>query len=71
MSIKDFLTNSNVCTFEYTQKTGRNIMKIEHVMGINGSSFYKKFFEKIFESCLKNYSFYVISDERSVCVIFR
>lgn len=48
MSIKDFLTNSNVCTFEYTQKTGRNIMKIEHVMGINGSSFYKKFFEKIF-----------------------
>lgn len=70
-SIENFMLNSNFGTFEYTQKTGRNILKVKHSMGINASNFCKKFFERIFGICLKNYSFHVIYDECSVCVIFR
>lgn len=69
--IQNFMFNSDFGTFEYTQKTGRNILKVKHRMGINGSNFCKKFFERIFGICLKNYSFHVIYDECSVCVIFR
>ena len=71
ISIQNFMLNSNFGTFEYTQKTGRNIFKVKHSMGINGSNFCKKFFERIFGICLKNYSFHVIYDEYTVCVIFR
>jgi len=70
-SIENFMLNSNFGTFEYTQKTGKNILKVQHSMGVNGSKFCKKFFERIFGICLQDYSFYVISDDRSVCVIFR
>lgn len=70
-SIENFMLNSNFGTFEYAQKTGRNILKVKHSMGINGSKFCKKFFERIFDICLQDYSFHVISDDRSVCVIFR
>lgn len=69
--IENFMLNSNFGTFEYTQKTGRNILKVKHGMGINASIFCKKLFERIFGICLKNYSFHVIYDEYSVCVIFR
>ena len=71
ISIQNFMLNSNFGTFEYTQKTGRNILKVTHSMGINGSNFCKKFFERIFGICLKNYSFHIIYGEYSVCVIFR
>ncbi len=70
-SIENFMLNSNFGTFEYTQKTGRNIIKVKHSMGVNGSNFCKKFFERIFGICLKDYSFHVIYDEYTVCVIFR
>jgi hypothetical protein len=70
-SIENFILNSNFGTFEYTQKTGRNIIKVKHSMGINGSNFCKKFFERIFGICLNDYSFHIIYDEYSVCVIFR
>ena len=71
ISIENFILNSNFGTFEYIQKTGRNILKVKHSMGVNGSDFCKKFFERIFGICLQDYSFHVISDDRSVCVIFR
>ena len=70
-SIENFMLNSDFGTFEYTQKTGRNILKVKHSMGVNGSKFCKKFFERIFGICLHDYSFHVISDDHSVCVIFR
>lgn len=70
-SIENFMLNSDFGTFEYTQKTGRNILKVKHSMGVNGSTFCKKFFERIFDICLPDYSFHIISDDRSVCVIFR
>lgn len=70
-SIENFMFNSNFGTFEYMQKTGRNILKVKHSMGLNGSNFCEKFFGRIFGICLKNYSFYVIYDEQSVCIIFR
>lgn len=70
-SIENFMLNSDFGTFEYTQKTGRNILKVQHSMGVNGSKFCKKFFVRIFGICLQDYSFHVISDDRSVCVIFR
>ena len=31
-SIENFILNSNFGTFEYTQKTGRNIIKVKHSM---------------------------------------
>ncbi len=70
-SVENFLIDSNFGKFEYVQKTGRNILKVEHSMGVNGSNFCKKFFERLFGICLKEYSFHVIFDEHSVCVIFR
>ena len=70
-SIETFLINSDFGTFEYVQKTGRNMLKVKHSMGVNGSNFCKKFFERLFGICLSDYSFHVILDENSVCVIFR
>lgn len=70
-SIEKFLKDSNLGNFEYVQKTGKNIFRVEHSSGTNGSEFFKKFFEKIFEICLKDYSFHIISNESHVCVIFR
>ncbi len=70
-SFDKFFKDSNLGTFEYVQKTGKNIFRVEHSSGTNGSEFFKKFFEKIFEICLKDYSFHIISNESHVCVIFR
>jgi len=70
-SIETFFKSSNLGTFEYVQKTGKNIFRIDHSSGTNGTEFFKKFFERIFEIYLKNYSFHIISDESHVCVIFR
>lgn len=66
-----FFQDSNFGTFEYIQKTGRNNFKVVHKSGYNGTKFLRKFFEKIFESCLKNYAYHIISNENSLCVIFR
>ena len=66
-----FFQDSNFGTFEYIQKTGRNNFKVIHKSGDNGTKFLRKFFEKIFKSCLKNYSYHIISNENSLCVIFR
>ena len=70
-SFENFLVNSDLGAFEYVQKTGKNILKVEHSMGVNGSNFCKKFFERLFKICLNDYSFHVIFDDHSVCVIFR
>lgn len=70
-SIEKFLKDSNLGNFEYVQKTGKNIFRVEHSSGTNGSEFFKKFFERIFEIYLKDYSFHIISNESHVCVIFR
>jgi len=66
-----FFRDSNFGMFEYVQKTGMNIFKVEHTSGVNGTEFLKKFFEKMFEISLKGYSFYIISNENYVCVMFR
>ncbi|QLH06854.1 hypothetical protein [Nitrosopumilus ureiphilus] len=70
-SIQKFFQDSDFGTFEYLQKTGRALIRIEHSQGFIGTEFLKKFFEKIFKVCLKDYSFYVISTESYVCVMFR
>lgn len=70
-SIKIFFKDSNLGTFEYIQKTGKNILRVENLSGTNGTKFYKLFFQKVFEAYLKNYSYYIISDESHVSVIFR
>jgi len=70
-SIKNFLINANFGTFDYSQKTGKNIVKVEHCMGENGNIFCEKFFKRLFEHCLTDYSIHVISSENFVCVIFR
>lgn len=70
-SIKIFFKDSNLGTFEYIQKTGKNILRVENLSGTNGTEFYKLFFQKVFEAYLKNYSYYIISDESHVSVIFR
>ncbi|CAD6519211.1 conserved hypothetical protein [metagenome] len=70
-SCKKFFQDTQFGTFEYVQKTGMSIFKVEHTAGINGTLFLKKFFEKIFEVVLKGFSFYVISNENYVCVMFR
>ena len=66
-----FFQDSNFGTFEYIQKTGRSSFRVEHSSGSNGTKFLKKFFEKIFNTCLKDYSVHIISDKSHVCVIFR
>jgi hypothetical protein len=66
-----FFQDSNFGMFEYTQKSGRNNFKVIHRSGVNGTKFLKKFFEKIFKLCLKNYSYHMISSENSLCIIFR
>ncbi|MGY5148553.1 MAG: hypothetical protein ACW9W3_00650 [Candidatus Nitrosopumilus sp. bin_68KS] len=66
-----FFQDSNFGIFEYTQKSGRNNFKVTHKSGDNGTKFLKKFFEKIFKSCLKNYSYHIIANENSLCIIFR
>lgn len=68
---KKFFENSDFGTFEYTQRAGRNNFKVAHKSGINGTKFLEKFFEKMFRIYLKNYSTHVISNENSLCVIFR
>ncbi len=70
-SIEDFFKDSNLGTFEYEQKAGKNIFRVEHSSGPNCTEFYKSFFKKIFEICLKNYSYHIISTESHVSVIFR
>lgn len=66
-----FFWDSNFGTFQYIQKSGRSNFKVIHKSGNNGTKFLKKLFEKIFNTCLKNYTFHIISDENSLCVIFR
>ena len=68
---KKFFKESNFGTFEYIHKTGRGNFRISHSSGNNGGIFLAKFFEKIFNICLKKYAFHIISDENSFCVIFR
>ena len=70
-TIEKFFKDSNLGTFEYVQKTGKNIFRVEHSSGTNGTEFFKKFFERIFEICLKDYSFHIISNDSHVCAIFR
>ena len=70
-SFEKFFSDSNFGTFEYAQKTGKNIFRVKHSAGINGTKFLKRFFERIFKICLKNYSFHIISNENYVCVMFR
>lgn len=70
-SIENILRNSNFGTFEYEQKTGKNFLRVKHSEGSNGTKFLKFFFENVFNICLKDYSFHIISNERYVCVIFR
>ncbi len=66
-----FFQDSNFGKFEYMQKSGRSNFKVIHELGDNGNKFLRKFFEKIFKVCLKNYSYHIISNENSLCVIFR
>lgn len=68
---KKFFQDSDFGTFEYIQRTGRSNFKVVHKSGINGTKFLKKFFEKMFRIYLKNYSIHIISNEDSLCVIFR
>lgn len=70
-SIENILRDSNFGTFEYEQKTGRNFFRITHSEGSNGTAFLKIFFKNVFDICLKNYSFHIISNESYVCVMFR
>ncbi len=70
-STENFFKDSNLGTFEYIQKAGKNILRIEHLSGTNGTEFYKLFFQKIFEIYLKNYSYHIISNESHVSIIFR
>jgi len=70
-SIEIFFKNSNLGNFEYVQKTGKNIFRVKHYLGTNGTEFFKKFYEKLFKVYLKNYSYYLISNESYVCIIFR
>lgn len=69
--IEKFLNSANFGTFEYVQQTGRSIFRINHSLGTNGTEFLKKFLKRIFESCLKYYSFHIISNESYVCIVFR
>lgn len=66
-----FFQDSNFGRFEYMRKSGRSNFKVIHKLGDNGNKFLRKFFEKIFKVCLKNYSYHIISNENSLCVIFR
>ncbi|KAF6247066.1 hypothetical protein C6990_05125 [Nitrosopumilus sp. b3] len=66
-----FFQDSNFGKFEYMQKSGRSNFKVIHELGDNGNKFLRKFFEKIFKTCLKNYSYHMISNQNSLCVIFR
>lgn len=68
---KKFFQDSDFGTFEYIQRAGRSNFKVVHKSGINGTKFLKKFFEKMFTIHLKNYSIHTISNENSLCVIFR
>lgn len=70
-SVETVLRNSNFGTFEYEQKTGRNFFRVTHSEGSNGTEFLEIFFKKVFDICLKNYSFHTISNESYVCVMFR
>ena len=70
-SIENFFIKSELGSFEYVQKTGKNIFRVKHYLGTNGTEFFKKFYEKLFKVYLKNYSYYLISNESYVCVIFR
>ena len=70
-SVENFIKNSNFGTFEYEQKTGRSFFRVEHSEGYTGTKFLKVFFERVFDICLKNYSFHIISNENYVCVMFR
>ena len=66
-----FFQDTNFGTFEYVHKTGRGNFRISHSSGNNGGIFLTKFFENIFNICLKKYTFHIISDENSFCVTFR
>ena len=68
---KKFFNDSNFGTFEYMRRTGRSSFKVRHSSGINGTKFLSKFFSRIFNTSLKNYSFHIISNNTQVCIIFR
>ena len=71
LTIENFFKDSNLGTFEYIQKAGKNILRVENLSGTNGAEFYKLFFQKVFENCLKNYSYHIIFNKSHVSVIFR
>jgi len=70
-SIENILNASDFGTFEHEQKTGKHFIRVKHYEGHNGTEFLKLFFESVFNICLQDYSFHVLSDECCVCVIFR
>ena len=70
-SILEFFKESNIGICEFHQRSGRNILKIQNIRGINYIQFIKKFFEIIFADYLKNYQFEIIDKNNSVCVLFR
>ena len=70
-SIRKFLNKEKLGKNELIKKTGKNILKIQDIQGINQIQFVKKFFEIIFRDYLENYQYDVIEYKNSVTVIFR
>ena len=70
-SINEFFKKTKLGKYEFNQRTGRNVIKIQEITGINHTQFIKKFFEIIFADYLKNYQYEIIDKNNSVCVLFR
>ena len=70
-SILEFFNKSNLGICEFDQRSGRNILKIQKIKGVNHIQFIKKFFEIIFAEYLKNYQYEIIDKNNSVCILFR
>ena len=70
-SIREFLNKEKLGKNELIQKTGKNIIKIQDIQGINHIQFVKKFFEIIFRDYFQNYHYNIIEYKDAVTIIFR
>lgn len=69
--LEKFFRRLGFGTFEFAQKSGKNIFKVKHSADVNIATFLTKLFEKLFQTHLRNYSYHIISGHESSCVLFR
>lgn len=71
MKIQNFVKNQNAGTFEFYDRAGKNVFKIEHSLGSIGTQFFKDLITSALKANFADVTYHSTETNDTVSVVFR